>query len=72
MAEAKQGKDVTRYKEAWSCLRLAAPDEPEAVRDEDWIQSREAENTHETNRLENELRQYRNNLIKESIRVRLR
>ena len=69
--EAKEGKDVLRYKEAWDSLRQAAPDDPRAVRDENWIETVEATNQTETNTLEGELRQYRNNLIKESIRVRL-
>lgn len=71
MSEAKSGKDVTRYKDAWNAIRQAAPGEPEAVRDDAWIDNMERTNKAETSRLENELKGYRNNLIKESIRVSL-
>ncbi|KAM0253391.1 hypothetical protein ACHAQJ_007286 [Trichoderma viride] len=67
--EAKSGSDVTRYKDAWALLRAAAPDEPEAQRDEEWIEKAEIANRTETARLETELKGYRNNLIKESIRM---
>lgn len=67
--EAKQEKDVGRYKEAWECIRIAAPNEPEAQRDDAWIEKQQRENKAETVRLEAELKGYRNNLIKESIRV---
>ncbi|EQL02639.1 26S proteasome, regulatory subunit Rpn7 [Ophiocordyceps sinensis CO18] len=67
--EAKQGPDVTRYMEAWDCIRLAAPGEPEAQRDQAWIDRIEAENKAELSRLEAELKGYKNNLIKESIRM---
>ncbi|RFU76853.1 cop9 signalosome subunit 1 [Trichoderma arundinaceum] len=69
VAEAKSGSDVTRYKDAWHMLRAAAPDDPEARRDEAWIEATEAANRTETTRLETELKGYRNNLIKESIRM---
>lgn len=71
VAEAKSGSDVTRYKDAWQLLRSVAPDEPEAKRDDEWIESTELANRTETTRLETELKGYRNNLIKESIRVGL-
>lgn len=71
MAEAKKGSDVLRYKDAWDCIRLAAPGEPEAQRDEAWIDATEKANKTETARLESELKGYKNNLIKESIRVGL-
>lgn len=67
--EAKQGVDVSRYREAWDCIRIAAPNEPEAVRDQLWIDKVEQANHAELQRLEAELRGYKNNLIKESIRV---
>ncbi|KAL7789797.1 PCI domain-containing protein [Trichoderma ceciliae] len=69
VVEAKSGSDVTRYKDAWSLLRSVAPDEPEAQRDEQWIESTEVANRTETTRLETELKGYKNNLIKESIRM---
>lgn len=70
VVEAKSGSDVTRYKDAWALLRSVAPDEPEAQRDEAWIETTELANRTETTRLETELKGYKNNLIKESIRVR--
>lgn len=69
VAEAKAGHDVNRYIEAWDHIRLAAPTEPEAKRDEAWIEQAERANKRETARLEGELKGYKNNLIKESIRV---
>ena len=69
VAEAKRGRDTHRYREAVECLRVAAPSEPEATFDQDWLQAREEENKVETNRLLKELKGYKNNLIKESIRV---
>lgn len=67
--EAKSGRDVRRYKEVWEAIRIAAPNDPDAIRDEDWIERVTRENKAETARLENELKGYKNNLIKESIRV---
>lgn len=68
-AEAKTGKDVQRYRDAVSCLRAVAPSDPEADLDLDWIANTEAANKAQTARLETELKVYKNNLIKESIRV---
>lgn len=67
--EAKQGSDIERYKEAWDCIRIAAPNEPEAVLDQQWIDKTDLQNTTEFQRLDGELKGYKNNLIKESIRV---
>lgn len=69
IAEAKSGKDIQRYRDAWECMRIAAPDEPEAVFDQAWVTSTEKSNKVETHRLEAELKGYKNNLVKESIRV---
>ncbi|KAL4725564.1 hypothetical protein ACLX1H_007713 [Fusarium chlamydosporum] len=69
IAEAKEGSDVTQYVASWSCLRIAAPQEPEAQKDQAWIDRVERENKAETARLESQLKQYRHNLIKESIRM---
>jgi COP9 signalosome complex subunit 1 len=70
MAEAKSDSDISRYREAWECIRVAAPGEPEAARDVAWIDRTERANKEETHRLEAELKAYKNNFIKESIRVR--
>ncbi|KAK4043972.1 26S proteasome subunit RPN7-domain-containing protein [Parachaetomium inaequale] len=69
IAEAKRGKDTHRYREAVECLRVAAPSEPEAAFDQAWLEAQETANKVETNRLLAELKGYKNNLIKESIRM---
>jgi hypothetical protein len=67
--EAKKGKDVKRYLEAQSHLETVGPQEREATRDKAWMDMTEKQNQAETQRLEAELKGYKNNLIKESIRV---
>jgi COP9 signalosome complex subunit 1 len=71
VGEAKKGRDIGRYQQAVEHLRLAAPSDPDAVFDQAWIQQTDKTNKEETRRLENELKMYKNNLIKESIRVRI-
>lgn len=70
VVEAKQGQDVQRYRDAWDCIRVAAPSEPEAVFDNEWVENTERANKAKTHDLESELKGYKMNLIKESIRVR--
>ena len=60
--EAKQGKDVGLYQAAVSALRVS----PDIA----WIDGTNKLVKAETDRLELELKGYKNNLIKESIRVR--
>jgi len=48
-----------------------APSDPITIKDQDWIESTSRQVRAETTRLENELKGYKNNLIKESIRVSL-
>jgi COP9 signalosome complex subunit 1 len=67
--EAKRGHDVRRYREVMECIRIAAPTESEAVFDQSWVDQMEKANKVEQHRLETELKGYKNNLIKESIRV---
>ncbi|KAI1453590.1 26S proteasome subunit RPN7-domain-containing protein [Annulohypoxylon moriforme] len=69
VAEAKRGKDIQRYRDAWECIHSAAPDEPEAKWDEAWATKTERANKAETLRMETELKGYKNNLVKESIRI---
>ncbi|KAI1306578.1 26S proteasome subunit RPN7-domain-containing protein [Xylaria venustula] len=69
VVEAKKGKDVQRYRDAWECIRLAGPNEPEAQLDEAWINNTTRMNKNTTHQLETELKGYKNNLIKESIRI---
>lgn len=71
VAATKRGKDVELYKAASSALFQIVPDDPDATQDSAWIAKTTAEVNKETSRLEVELKGYRNNLIKESIRVRI-
>ena len=50
-------------------LRIVAPDDPNSQPDRVWVSNTERANKAETARLEAELKGYKNNLIKESIRV---
>lgn len=69
VAEAKSGKDVERYIMAVETLSQVSPNEAEAHLDTKWIEHTQKVVKAETDRLEHELRGYKNNLIKESIRV---
>lgn len=71
VAEAKRGTDVPRYELAVSTLKEFAPSDPGAVKDLAWIDRTKKQVKVETDKLEVELKGYKNNLIKESIRVRL-
>jgi COP9 signalosome complex subunit 1 len=67
--EAKQGKDVEAYIGLCQTLSKVAPNDPLALVDTDWAEMRAKQIKSEGDRLENELKGYKNNLIKESIRV---
>ena len=67
--EAKSSKDVSRYERAVRALADVAPYEAEATPDKEWVDRTRKVVKAETDRLEHELRGYKNNLIKESIRV---
>lgn len=69
IAEAKQGKDVVQYNTAVAALHEIAPGDPDAITDTGWVDRTTRQVRDETNRLEAELKVYKNNLIKESIRV---
>lgn len=69
VAEAKRGEDIDIYVSAIEALRQVAPDDPEAKVDRPWIESTDRSKKEETKRLEAELRGYKHNLVKESIRV---
>ena len=69
VAEAKQGTDVERYENAVSYLRELAPNDPDATPDLDWIDRMKKQVKSATDKMELELKGYKNNLIKESIRV---
>lgn len=68
--EAKSGKDVGLYEKAVRALAEVAPRDPDASLDSVWVQEVQRFVRAQTERLEQELRGYKNNLIKESIRVR--
>ena len=51
-------------------LAEAAPNDPDAISDTTWIERMNKVVKVETDRMELELKGYKNNLIKESIRVR--
>lgn len=72
VAEAKSGKDVERYELAVQALKQVAPNDPDAVLDQRWVDVTKQTVRAETDKLEHELKGYKNNLIKESIRVSLR
>jgi hypothetical protein len=67
--EAKHGKDIKRYLDAQISLETIAPQEPEARRDLAWMEKQEKENQVQAASLEKQLKEYKNNLVKESIRV---
>ncbi|KAI9750111.1 MAG: hypothetical protein M1815_002029 [Lichina confinis] len=67
--EAKRGKDVKRYVQAVERLAALAPDDPEAEPDRSWVETTTKESEAAAERMEAELKRYKNNLIKESIRM---
>lgn len=69
VTEAKKGQDVALYKKAVSALHAVAPEDSEALLDGEWVNRTELAVKRETARLEQELKGYKNNLIKESIRM---
>lgn len=71
IGEAKKGKDINQYEKAVRALSEVAPAEPEASLNAAWVQDVQRSVRAQTERLEHELRGYKNNLIKESIRVRI-
>lgn len=71
IAEAKKGKNVGLYLQLAEELNGIAPQDPAALTDTTWAEKKVQETQREQDRLEHELKSYKNNLIKESIRVRL-
>ena len=69
IAIIKQDKDVRLYRQAVQALQVYTPNDPDAKLDEDWIEKTTREVKQKTDRLEAELKSYKNNMIKESIRV---
>jgi COP9 signalosome complex subunit 1 len=64
-----EGRDVQLYRDACELLRLLGPDEPEAKYNGAWVSETEKANRSDSHHLEAELKKYKNNLVKESIRV---
>ncbi|KAL1958047.1 hypothetical protein VTO42DRAFT_5259 [Malbranchea cinnamomea] len=69
VAEAKSGKDVKAYEKAVQALAAVAPTDSDAVLDQGWVDRTTKVVKADTERLEHELKGYKNNLIKESIRM---
>jgi COP9 signalosome complex subunit 1 len=61
--------NVPLYQETTERLRLLLPSSPEAIADQSWVENAIRVTKSTTERLEAELKSYKNNLIKESIRV---
>lgn len=70
VAEAKQGRDIRRYDAAVSAIREIMPGDRNVTADVAWKEKVQKQIKAESDRLETELKGYKNNLIKESIRVR--
>ena len=68
-AEARRGRDLGQYERAVSALREIAPNDPDATPDSAWVDKVKKQVKSETDKMELELKGYKNNLIKESIRV---
>ncbi len=68
-AEAKKGTDIHRYENAVAYLREIAPSDADATPDLDWVDRTKKHVKSATDKMELELKGYKNNLIKESIRV---
>ena len=58
------------YERAANKLRMFVPEDSDGIIDSTWVERTRREVMVETNRLDGELKGYKNNLIKESIRVR--
>lgn len=65
----KQGSDTTRYRHAVLRLQKMAPNDPDAVLDEEWVDSTNRRMQAEMEKIEAALKSYKHNLIKESIRL---
>jgi COP9 signalosome complex subunit 1 len=68
--EVKRSSNAEEYAKLANQLQEIAPTDPLAAIDTNWVSATTRRSMMETERLEAELKQYKNNLIKESIRVR--
>ncbi|KAF2845344.1 COP9 signalosome-like protein complex subunit 1 [Plenodomus tracheiphilus IPT5] len=69
IAEAKRGKDVGQYTTLVEQFSGIAPQDTAALLDTTWAEKKTRDVQSEQERLEHELKSYKNNLIKESIRM---
>ena len=69
LLEAMQGRDVGRYELALNAMHEIMPKEVKALQDPSWVDRTKQQVKAESDRLEMEVKGYKNNLIKESIRV---
>jgi COP9 signalosome complex subunit 1 len=69
ISEAKRGRDISQYERAVSALRDIVANDPDATIDLAWVDRVKKQVKSETDKMELELKGYKNNLIKESIRV---
>lgn len=65
----RNGKDIHQYQAICDELRSLAPTDSDGNANRQWIDRTKKANTAELIRLEGELKAYKNNLVKESIRV---
>lgn len=71
ITEAKHGKNVQLYLKLVQDFASIAPNDPMATADSEWEEEKCRQVKDEQDKLEHELKSYKNNLIKESIRVRI-
>ncbi|EUC43498.1 hypothetical protein COCMIDRAFT_7059 [Bipolaris oryzae ATCC 44560] len=69
IAETKKGKNVALYTRLVEDFSSIAPNDSAALMDTAWAEKKTREVREEHDRLEHELKSYKNNLIKESIRM---
>lgn len=65
----RQTSDIPRYKLTVENIRKIAPDDPDAVMDDEWVEKTSRRVASNTEKIEADLKSYKHNLIKESIRV---
>ena len=70
LIEAKRGRDVQTYRTLVDTLHQIWPEEVQSQLDDAWIEQVSKAVKADADRLEHELKGYKNTLIKESIRVR--
>ena len=67
--DAKAGNDVGRYEAATARLHEIAPEDKDGIPDLAWVDKTSKKTKIDSDRLEQELKRYKNNLIQESVRV---